>query len=242
MQKVGRMPKSSPSLYQQGLPFGRPIAPVRRPAPQTEAELLLRCRALSGVPVGELAAALAVEMPADPGRAKGFIGQLAEAALGADPTAFDGPDFPDLGIELKTIPLRQDGMPAESTFCCSVTFAAADRERWADSRLRKRLNKVLFLPVQASQVAPMAQRVFMRPLLWRPAAAVLAALQHDWEDLMGRLGSGERPSGHSGELLQLRPKAAHSGVRGLNPIGEKQLPVGLYLRSRFTARILAGEV
>ncbi len=241
LQKAWQMPKTRPSEHQESLRFSAPISPIRRPAPCTEAELLLRAQALAGAPVGDLAAALGIALPEEPARAKGFVGQLVEAALGADPKAFDRPDFPSLGVELKTIPLRTDGMPAESTFCCSISYAAVDKEQWGTSRLKQRLQSVLFLPVQASQVAPLSQRVFLRSLLWRPKTETMALLQADWEELMGCLGRGEIPSAHGGQILQLRPKAANKRVRTLGPLGEKQPPLGFYLRARFTARILAGE-
>ena len=58
---------------------------------------------------------------------------------------------------------------------------------------------------------------------------------------MGAIGAGDPPSAHDGEVLQVRPKAENSraltladGIDG----PRHALPVGFYLRARFTAGIL----
>ena len=216
----------------------------RRSPPQSLAELRVRAEALESRSVAEVVKALGVSLPEDAKKAKGYVGQLAEAALGADPRAFDGPDFPALGVELKTIPLRPDGTPAESTFCCSITMETADRQRWESSRLRRRLQCVLWLPVEASSVAALPDRRFGKCVLWQPSESELALLEADWHDLIGAIGAGAGPSAHEGKVLQVRPKAASSRERVVAPSesGVKPaLPLGFYLRTSFTRRILDGR-
>jgi DNA mismatch repair protein MutH len=220
----------------------RPDPAPRRPPPRTRRELLLRAEALAGHTVGEVAAALTLPLPEAPGRAKGFVGTLVELALGADATAGARPDFPALGVELKTIPVRAGGRPAESTFCCSITMVRADLEDWPSSRLAVRLGCVLFVPVEDARARACAARRFGAPVLWQPDAAELALLRADWEDLIGAIGSGRVPSAHEGRVLQVRPKAARGDVRVLGTAGDgpgRRQPLGLYLRARFTATILA---
>jgi DNA mismatch repair protein MutH len=206
---------------------------------------VLRAEALRGHTVLEVAKALGIAPPKVPRRAKGFVGTLVELALGADPQAGERPDFPQLGVELKTIPIHADGRPAESTFCCSIRMAAVDLEDWPGSRLARRLACVLFVPVTIAGAAEWSGRRFGAPLLWQPDAGELALLRADWEDLLGAIGSGRVPSAHVGRVLQVRPKAANSGVRVLGATGDgpaRVLPLGLYLRRTFTAGILARRV
>jgi DNA mismatch repair protein MutH len=212
----------------------------RRPPPATPRELEIRAEALTGHTVGEVAAALGVPLPRDPRRAKGFVGGLLERALGADPAAGEGPDFPALGIELKSIPLGARGRPAESTFVCSIRMSDADEQGRESSRLRRRLARVLFVPVDAARLAPLAARRFGAPSFWTPDAREEAALRADWEDLMGAIGAGRGGtlSAREGRVLQVRPKAASSAVRTLGPGAEQTLPLGFYLRASFTAGLL----
>ncbi len=216
----------------------------RRPAPCSRRELELRALALQGCSLERLAQALGQQLPADPRTAKGYIGQLVELALGADAKAGTLPDFPHLGVELKTVPLDARGVPVESTFCCSIAMAGADRAEWENSRLRQRLGCVLWVPVEGIGLRPWPQRCFGRARLWVPDALQTQILRGDWEHLMGEIGAGRGPqlTAHAGRVLQVRPKAAHAGVRtlGAGPDGpEAVLPLAFYLRAHFTAAVLA---
>ncbi|MFC1611229.1 MutH/Sau3AI family endonuclease [Myxococcota bacterium] len=213
---------------------------MRLEAPQSLRELEVRAEALEGRTVAEVASALAVPVPTESRRAKGFVGTLVELALGADPRAGDGPDFPALAVELKTIPILRAGRPVESTFCCTIAMAMADAEEWATSRLRKRLQRVLWMPVEAQP--QVGDRRFARARLWTPSDEEMDLLRADWEDLMGAVGAGRAPSAHEGRVLQIRPKAKSRLEQTLAP-GEDgpalALPLGFYLRARFTGAILA---
>ena len=212
--------------------------------PKSLAELLARAVALSGKTVGELAERFDTRIDAPATRTKGRIGELLECALGASAGCQDGPDFPALGVELKTIPVDRRGRVRESTFICSIDFQQVDREEWADSRAWRKLQQVLWVPVEAREVAPMLERKVGEPLLWRPSADEQAQLRADWELLIGELamGAGDELSAHSGQLLQVRPKAANSEVLAerWSPEGElvATVPRGFYLRARFTQQLL----
>jgi DNA mismatch repair protein MutH len=220
------------------------LAITRRPPPHSLRELEVRAAALAGHTVLEVAVALGARLPAEARRGKGFVGSLVEAVLGADPRAGDGPDFPALEVELKTIPVGVHGRPRESTFCCGISMLGADREEWASSRLWRRLRQVLWVPVVGVAGQELGARTFAEPRLWRPGPAEEAALKADWEDLMGAIGAGRAPSAHAGAVLQVRPKAQHSRVTTLASGGDgpaRRPPLGFYLRARFTATLLVAR-
>src|SRR6185437_5831352 len=121
--------------------------PQRQPAPVTRRELEIRAQALAGRSVAELAAVLHVPLPPSSRHGKGFVGQLLERALGANPLAGERPDFPHLGVELKTVPVDEHDRPIESTFCCAINLLQAEFDQWETSRLRQRLGCVLWVPV-----------------------------------------------------------------------------------------------
>lgn len=221
-------------------------APARVCAPACEDELMRRARALAGHTVAEVAAFAGRALPADPGRAKGFIGELVELSLGASAGSAPTPDFPELGVELKTIPIDAAGRPRESTFVCSIRMTDLASLEWEHSRVRRKLARVLFVPVEWRRELAFGARRFGRPRLWSPTPSELAALRADWEELIGRLARGdvERISAHLGQRLQVRPKAAHAGVRTVAadtdgaPVAA--LPRGFYLRASFTRELFRG--
>lgn len=215
------------------------------PPPLTLAELLTRAHAIAGLSLSELARQLNVTTPADFRQAKGWTGQLLEQVLGADAASLAEPDFRALGVELKTLPVLANGRPKESTYVCSVPLQSDGQSTWQHAWVRRKLQCVLWVPVEAEPAIPLAQRRIGSALLWQPSARQQAILQQDWEEHMDLilLGRIDEISAHQGTYLQVRPKAAdHTALRNTtDPEGNtvKTLPRGFYLRSRFTAEILA---
>lgn len=210
--------------------------------PADEAELIARARALGGRTVVEVAEQLAIELPPDPARAKGFVGQLTERALGGACSSRAEPDFAGLGIELKTLPVDGRGRVRESTFVCTAPVSEASELDWSRSRVRRKLRRVLFVVVRAD--LPPARRCFGASWLWSPDAAQDEVLRADWEDLMGAIGAGqiEAIDATRGEVLQLRPKGANAAVRTVAYDAEGapilSQPKGFYLRARFTGELI----
>jgi DNA mismatch repair protein MutH len=217
---------------------------VQHGAPNTEVELLERAKAIAGLTLAELARAAGLAVPGDLRRAKGFVGQLVERALGATSGSRAGPDFETLGIECKTLPLDASGRPVESTFVCTIPLGHVGDIEWEDSPVRAKLRRVLFVPVEGERERAVAERRIGEPFLWSPSADEEADLRFDWDELSGRIGRGDVESitGHLGRYLQVRPKAADSRsrriARDVDGAAFSALPRGFYLRATFTERVV----
>ncbi|MBZ0119523.1 MAG: DNA mismatch repair protein MutH [Sandaracinaceae bacterium] len=210
----------------------------------SETDLLARARSLGGCTIGELARDLGLDVPADLRRHKGFVGRLAEQALGATAGSSAGPDFPELGLELKTLPVDRTGTVRESTYVCRVPLARIAELDWGRSPVRKKLARILFWIVELDPQVELRDRRFGAALCWSPSSSQESLLSADWHELAGLLGSGEVEDvdARRGVALQIRPKAASSRVvaRAFDgegaPVWAK--PRGVYLRARFTTSIL----
>ena len=212
--------------------------------PADEAELLKRTRQIAGRTLEMLAQSQGIEVPPDQRRAKGWTGQLLEAVLGATAKSKAEMDFEALNIELKTLPIDARGLPTESTYVCVVPLTDLEHLSWQSSWVRKKLSRVLWIPVEASKEIPLSQRRVGTALLWSPDPDHEDALRADWTELtdMIRLGEVESITAHMGDVLQIRPKAADARARreGVDEHGHRMatLPRGFYLRTRFTREIL----
>jgi DNA mismatch repair protein MutH len=221
--------------------MGRSSIAVRPPS--SEDELRERASWLAGRTIRELAAALGVGAPPIGVRGKGKVGGLVEKALGASSGAAAAPDFPALGVELKTIPVDPRGFPRESTFVCTISLADAERAEWETSVARAKLSHVLWVPIVFDDEASSERRIGT-PLFWRPTRRQEAVLRADFEDAMGVIGAGgiEALTARAGRWLQVRPKAATGSVRTISygPEGEwiATVPRGFYLRATFTRALL----
>jgi DNA mismatch repair protein MutH len=154
------------------------------------------------------------------------------------------PDFPALGVELKTIPVDGEGRVRESTFVCTIALREIADERWASSWVRRKLSHVLWVPVEAAPSLPLDERRIGRPTLWRPSSEEEAALAADFEELVGQIGVGavSELDARAGRCLQVRPKGRDGRARAdaPGPDGElvEAVPRGFYLRASFTSAIL----
>jgi DNA mismatch repair protein MutH len=213
--------------------------------PRDEAELVARAAELAGLRLAEVAARFELPVPPDLRRAKGFVGGLLERALGATAGSRAVPDFPELHIELKTLPVDRAGAPVESTFVCTIPLMEMAEVEWVASRVRRKLSRVLWVPVEGEREIPVGERRIGQALLYVLTPEDEAALRADWEELAGYIGRGhvEELSGHLGQFLQIRPKAAHSRARRLgfdaDGVPFAALPRGFYLRPSFTRALLA---
>ncbi|MBN6064890.1 DNA mismatch repair endonuclease MutH [Aggregatibacter actinomycetemcomitans] len=212
--------------------------------PQTTEALLARAQSIAGLTFGELAAQLHIPVPPNLKRDKGWVGMLLETALGATAGSKAEQDFSHLGIELKTLPINEQGYPLETTFVSLAPLIQNSGVNWQNSHVRHKLSCVLWIPIEGSRHIPLAERHVGAPILWQPDERQEALLKRDWEELMDYivLGQLDKINARLGEVLQLRPKAANSKAltKGIGKNGEiiDTLPLGFYLRKEFTHQIL----
>lgn len=215
--------------------------------PKTLAQLLDRVNAIAGMNLGDVALEHGFKTPEHLLREKGWVGQLLEHVLGASAGSLPEPDFMELGIELKTLPISNNGTPLETTFISVAPLTDVTGLTFEQSTVYKKLKHVLWLPILAERDIAPVDRVIGSGFLWQPNNAQLAQLKRDWEELidMIALGQIEQVNGHYGEVLQLRPKAANSKVLtdaiGKNGERIQTLPRGFYLKTQFTRQILAQQ-
>lgn len=211
--------------------------------PRTRTELLARAEALAGRTLAWTAAAEGWEVPEDLRRNKGWIGMLLEAVLGATAGSRAEPDFPDLAVELKTLPVDPRGRPHESTYVCTAPLDGTMARRWEDSWVRHKLATVLWVPIVGQ--GDVGSRRIGAPILWSPSADEEAILRADWESISEAIHLGEawQLEARRGRALQLRPKAASSRdlTWMLDDEGEwaQVNPRGFYLRPGFTREVIA---
>ena len=212
--------------------------------PHSPDDLLARCHAIAGLTLGELAEMANVAIPANLQRHKGWPGMLIEKWLGASAGSKPQQDFPELGIELKTIPIDGQFAPLETTYVCFAPLLMPPGITWETSNVRNKLQQVLWLPVEGDRQIPLAERRVATGFYWRPSEGEDKILKDDWEELTEQIITGhvESITSRQGNALHIRPKAANGKVLtdALNPEGEriKTRPRGFYLRKTFTHQIL----
>ncbi|MBQ4813972.1 DNA mismatch repair endonuclease MutH [Pseudoalteromonas luteoviolacea] len=215
--------------------------------PLSISELMQRVEAIAGTTLGELAAQFKFKSPEDLLKEKGWPGQLIEHVLGASAGSKPVPDFEHIGVELKTLPISYQGKPLETTYVSIVPLTELTGLSWHQSSVKKKLTHVLWLPILAERDIAPVDRTIGTGFLWQPSVEQEAQLRRDWEEQIELIALGriQEISGHLGEVMQIRPKAANSKVLtdAIGPNGGliKTLPRGFYLKTQFTQTILVNQ-
>lgn len=211
--------------------------------PKDLQELQQRCLQMAGQSIAQLASKADITIPTDLLHAKGWVGQLIEFYLGASSSSKAQPDFANLDLELKTIPVNKQHKPLESTYVCTVQTNNGVLS-WRDSWVYHKLKHVLWVPIISDPNLAITDRIICEPLFWQMDPVVEEILRTDWEELMDmlELGYAKNLSAKYGTYLHIRPKAANSSVLidylDADGNAEKIVPKGFYLRSSFTERLL----
>ena len=214
-------------------------------APTSVNELMERASEIAGLTLGDVAELNHLPVPKDLKRDKGWIGQLIEIELGAAAGSKAVQDFQDIGVELKTIPINSSGKPIETTFVTFCPLMPPFASCFEDSIVFNKIKRVLWVPIEGERQIPIAERRIGTPFLWQPDQKEFLQLKQDWEEIMEfiTLGKVEQVTARHGEVIQLRPKGANSKAltETIDENGKvKQVnPRGFYLKTSFTAQILA---
>ncbi|GAA4359623.1 DNA mismatch repair endonuclease MutH [Kangiella marina] len=206
--------------------------------------LLDHAQSFAGSTLGELCERYKEQVPQQLLHKKGWVGQFIEMILGATSGSLAQPDFPDIGVELKTLPIDEQGRPLESTYVSVVPLIDIQGLCWENSVVRHKLMHVLWVPIVASREIPIEKRQIAMPFLWQPSVEQEQTLKQDFEDILDHVSMGgiEQVDARLGEILQVRPKAANSKALtdAIGPDGStiKTLPRGFYLRPQFTKHCL----
>ncbi|MCR5536240.1 MAG: DNA mismatch repair endonuclease MutH [Succinivibrio sp.] len=218
---------------------------VQRPAPPEDfSTLKQRIEGILGRSVAELAKRYQLKVPTSSLKGKGFTGELIEICLGASAQSSPLPDFPHLGVELKTMPISSNFTPLESTFITYAPLMHTAGLKFEESSLYKKLKRVLWIFVLAPRSSPLSERKIVGYRFWTPDPQTLRQIQADFEEIYELINCGriDEISAQLGEIIQLRPKAANGRAltEALGPEGDviATRPRGFYMRASFTRQLL----
>lgn len=228
-------------FYKKELP-----SPLSWPEPQTRAELEQRLQNIVGRSVAELSQLALLQTPRNISSAKGYVGQLVELFLGAHAHNQSGPDFTQLALELKTMPVGFDLMPQESTFICSADLSPQRLIPFTNSALYHKLRQVLFVLILAPKNLSLAlgERRILGYFFFELKDEHLRTVETDYNEFQELLlgGHAQEINGTMGTIVQLRPKAtsADEVVKVVDSEGNFNYtkPRGYYLRASFTRELL----
>ena len=120
-----------------------------------------------------------------------------------------------------------------------------NNKSWEQSLVKRKLSRVLWLPVEGEPDIPLPMRRIGSAILWSPDIEQEQTLRQDWQELVDMIFMGQldQITAGYGKYLQIRPKAQdgkslQTGI-GTDGAPVRTLPRGFYLRTNFTGKIIS---
>jgi len=189
---------------------------------EADDELLLYAKKLEGLKLLELGKSIGRLDLVHRKHTKGLIGQLIEKEYFRIPTnSSENPDFENLGIELKVTPLKvlksgllnvKERVPIKMI----DYFDVYENENWEDSKIFKKLNKILFIFYIHDNSLSAIDWQIVRAFIWSPSSIQKKYIQNDYEILRKKILLGERNSEGDHSFLGNCPKHGKGFNKG-NP-------------------------
>lgn len=179
---------------------------------------------------------------------KALLGDTLEHYFGIPRNNAARPDFPEAGVELKTVPLapRRDGLGGyrikERTKVCGIDFHKLIEQTWRTSQARHKLEKVLFVFILPGKT-PRDSRV-EKVLLWDMPPDVEPTLESDWQKVYDKVAAGkaESISEADGRYLGASTAGAGRGDKATQPNSKELAPRRAFsLKAPFTRTLYLTE-
>lgn len=214
----------------------------------TETDLMSHARKLQGKTAAEIARLVGdagfTKQPKPTG--KSGTGPLVERFFGLKPNNQSEPDFPRLGIELKTLPMKQVSRGwtvKEPTSISMIDYHAVDAQSWAEAKVRPKIAKILWVPYEHHQEDIRKSR-FRAPFLWTPSRDDWTLFEVDYATVRGRVQAGRAHelSETLSRVLSARRKGAKNQMTSQPHSQVKASSRAWALKTNFTRPILTRHV
>ncbi|QJC29259.1 MutH/Sau3AI family endonuclease [Enterobacteriaceae endosymbiont of Plateumaris rustica] len=212
----------------------------------SEKILFLRASLIIGHSLNDIAKWLNYNnIPLNLNKDKGWIGKLIELCLlGIQQKNIFNQDIPQIGIEIKTIPIDEKGNTINNTFICSFPLINKNILIWKKSKLYNKLSKILWIPIiTKSKNTPIGMRIIGNPIIWTPSKRDYKKIYNDWIELMKLLISGniDYINHYNGTILLVKTKSNKNKLIEIINQDNKIIlttPRAFYLKKKFTKTLL----
>jgi DNA mismatch repair protein MutH len=149
-------------------------------------------------------------------RTKGRVGQYVEAYFGLETNNESGPDFPHLGVELKTVPMRRHKSgrslsAKERTFITQINYDLIYRQPFEQSSLDTKTRRTLYVFYEWQRDQPTTETSVLRAYLHeRDAAAVDMAIRA-YDHVVAQVHAGRAHLLSEGDTLGIGPATKDAG-------------------------------
>lgn len=185
---------------------------------------------------------------------KGAPGLIVENILGIKNNNVDDADLPEIGCEVKVLPLQINMNGAvkvkEPTSIQMIDYMTVANETWDKAKIRKKITLtfwVVYLAKEKGKVLPQDDYVIVDYFLDKPTFGVKRVFQEDWEEIQRYIVNGwaDKLSCSMGTYIEPKTKGANNQDLTFAPNGKggvvKVRRRGFYYKKNYTnTEILPG--
>ena len=160
---------------------------------------------------------------------KGASGLIVENLLGIENNNRDEPDIPQIGCEIKILPLQKnrDGSikAKEPTQIQMINYCEVAKETWETAKIRTKINLtfwVVYLAKENSKTKPQDDYVIVDYFLDHPSDSQKEVFKADWEEIQSYIirGDADKLSCSMGIYLEPKTKGANNQDKTDAPDGK----------------------
>ncbi|MBP5722915.1 MAG: hypothetical protein J6X18_05005 [Bacteroidales bacterium] len=160
---------------------------------------------------------------------KGASGLIVENLLGIENNNRDEADLPEIGCEVKILPLQVnrngDVKAKEPTAIQMINYCQVAKETWETAKLRSKINItfwVVYLAKEHGKKLNQDDYVIVDYFLDHPTPAQLSVFQKDWEDIQAFIlrGDADKLSCSMGVFIEPKTKGANNQDKTIAPDGK----------------------
>lgn len=164
---------------------------------------------------------------------KGASGLIVENLLGIKNNNIDDADIPEIGCEIKVLPLQKNRngiiKPKEPTAIQLINYCEVSGEHWETAKIRRKITLTLWIAYLAKENGLSKSQEDYRIIdyyLERPSEADQAVFKQDWEFIQNyiNLGKADKLSCSMGTYIEPKTKGANSDDKRDAPDGKGGLP------------------
>ncbi len=221
-----------------------------------ELELLDKVNKYKGKTIAEIANFLKINVP----KSKSAAPIVLRKAIGFNKDNSRIKEFEQLGITIKTIPVREgDLRPFQSTSFPYIKFKELEAEEsWELSSLSEHLTRILFLPViRVSGKTQARQAKLGKAFFWSPSVEELTVIKREWKMYRDGVAAGKAkvkivkvnsvkgfkevtslPKGSDTEIIHMRPHSTKGAEKDVDSYGNLITKHCFWLNPKFVQKLL----
>lgn len=174
-------------------------------------------------------------------RSKSYAANVIYHALGLMERESNTKEFKNVNINIKTVRCNPGLKPINTMSLRGYRYDEIIEEEWDNSKLKSDIENILMVVLTMPRKgAAQENSILETVLLHIPTDEDMKIIENDWKTIVSLIkeNKADKLTGHIGQIVQTRPKAANSQDKISAPGGHMLVKKGFFIRTEYLQGIL----